>query len=57
MEEVSKYPDFLIVVKDSLKDDEAERLEKKVKEKFSSVALIFGDIELYQKEEIYKKVF
>jgi hypothetical protein len=60
--EENKSPDFIMLIKsDAIEAEDKLSIYSKINESFDSVLIVFingGDnVELYQKEEIYKKVF
>ena len=60
MEKETDYPDFILVIKYECSDEEVESIKDRVKNELHKCLILFtngSDVELYQKEETYKKVF
>jgi hypothetical protein len=60
--EENKSPDFIMLIKsDAIEAEDKLSIYSKINESFDSVLIVFSNgcdnVELYQKEKIYKKVF
>jgi hypothetical protein len=60
--EENKSPDFIMLIKsDAIEVEDKLSIYSKINESFNSILIVFSNgsdnVELYQKEEIYKKVF
>jgi len=52
-----KPPTFIFRVKESdLPKTEKDEIEKKIKERFPNCVIIFGQVEMYQFGDMYKRV-